>query len=53
MLRAFGFRRGWLNGLLNAASILARAPLSPATPAFVVAAVPFVGRLARSMQSSA
>jgi hypothetical protein len=46
-LRAFGFRRmRLLNGLLNAASILARALLPPATP------VLFAG-LIRSMQFSA
>jgi hypothetical protein len=52
-LRAFGFRcMRLLNGLLNAASILARALLPPATPVLVAAAVLFAG-LTRSMQFSA
>jgi hypothetical protein len=54
VLRAFGFRRVLLvNGLLNAASILACALLSPATPLLVIAAVLFFGGLIRSMQFSA
>jgi uncharacterized membrane protein len=54
VLRAFGFRRVLLvNGLLNAASILACALLSPATPLLVIAAVLFFGGLTRSMQFSA
>jgi hypothetical protein len=52
-LRAFGLRRVRLvNGLLNAASILARALLSRATPVLVAAAVLFAG-LTRSMQFGA
>jgi hypothetical protein len=42
-----------LNGLLDAASILACALLSPATPVPAIAAVLFVGGLTRSMQFSA
>jgi MFS family permease len=54
VLRGFGFRRVLLvNGLLNVASILACALLSPATPVPVIAAVLFVGGLTRSMQFSA
>jgi hypothetical protein len=54
VLRAFGFRRVLLaNGLLTAASILACALLSSATPLPVIAAVLFFGGLTRSMQFSA
>jgi hypothetical protein len=53
LLRAFGFRRVRLaNGLLNAASILACALLSPATPVPLVATVLFA-RLTRSIRFSA
>jgi hypothetical protein len=54
LLRASGFRRVLLvSGLMNAASILARAPLSPAMPLPVIAAVLFFGGLTRPMQFSA
>jgi hypothetical protein len=53
VLRAFEFRRVLLlNGLLNAASILPRAPLSPDSPAPVVAAVRSVDGQARAVQFS-
>jgi hypothetical protein len=54
VLRRFGFRRVLLvNGLLNVASILACALLTPATPVPLVMAVLFGGGLTRSMQFSA
>jgi EmrB/QacA subfamily drug resistance transporter len=54
VLRRFGFRRVLLvNGLLNVASILACALLTPATPVPVIMAVLFGGGLTRSMQFSA
>jgi hypothetical protein len=53
-LRAPGFRRRLLlNGVLNAASILACALLLPTTPMPFIATGLFVGALARSIQFSA
>nr|WP_315397633.1 MFS transporter [uncultured Duganella sp.] len=54
ILRRFGFKRVLLvNGLANVAALAACALLTPATPVWLVAAVLFVGGLARSMQFSA
>jgi EmrB/QacA subfamily drug resistance transporter len=51
VLNRFGFRRTLLvNGLLNAAAILACAVISPATPVPVIMVLLFISGLTRSMQ---
>jgi EmrB/QacA subfamily drug resistance transporter len=54
ILRRFSFRTILLvNGLINAATILACALLTPATPVAVIVALLFVSGLSRSMQFTA
>jgi EmrB/QacA subfamily drug resistance transporter len=54
ILRRFGFKPVLVvNGIINVASLLACAFLTPATPVPVIAAVLFVGGLTRSMQFTA